>query len=90
MHENQVFFQCEEDSVVTDSQTIFSGPASQLFHVAVQLVLEQIEPLADSAPLVRWQLTQLGQSLFADFQPIIHMASPDPVATRGKGTKYGI
>jgi hypothetical protein len=90
MNEDQVFFQREEDAVVADAQTVFSRPAGQLFHVAMQTMLEQIEPLTDAAALVDWQRTQLRQSLAAYFQPIFHVGSPDWLATRSKGIKYGI
>ncbi len=52
MNEDQVFFQCEEDTVISDPQAVFAGMTSQFKHVAFQVVLERIKPLADPAALL--------------------------------------
>jgi len=72
MNKDQVFFQREEDSVITDAQAVLAHLTGQFFHVAAQVVLERIEPLADPPAQFLGQNAQLRQGLIADPKTLVH------------------
>lgn len=73
MNHDQVFFQREEDAVITDPQAVFAGLASQFLHIPLQVVLEHIESLADPTALLARQCTQPLQRLLTDLKPVDHV-----------------
>jgi hypothetical protein len=72
MNKDQVFFQCEEDSEISDAQAVFAGLACQPLNITLHAMLESVEPQTNSAPLFLWQDTQLRQGGVTDVQPVIH------------------
>ena len=92
MNKYQVFFQREEDAVITDAQAVFARLVGQFFHVTLQIVPQRLDALADQPALLLGQLTQLRAGPLRDVQTIVHaptMAIIDAMENSSNCLKLG-